>query len=274
MSATAPPEGSVPIVEPLAPAAADERAKRLKLYLGGQASWYLSLGIQFVLFPYLVANLLGMPASLVGIAQMSLMAPSLLFMLLGGATADHGDARHILIRVHLLAVLPPLALGLALASGRLSYTLLLIYALLMGTLGAFAMPARDSALSRVAGSHISQAVTLAMGTQLGAQLLGMLLAALAAATGAPTLLFFQAAIMLAGAWASAQLTALPPPARSGAEGRLAQVLDGIVVAWRIEIVFAVIIVMFLVGIFYVGSFMVAIPLMVRDVYHEIGRAHV
>ncbi|HEX7777442.1 MAG TPA: MFS transporter [Parvibaculum sp.] len=243
------------------------RNQRLRLYLGGQASWYVSLGIQFVLFPYLVTNVLHESAAKVGIAQMSLMAPSILFMLLGGATADHSDVRRILIRVHLLAALPPLILALVFETAHLSYAMLIAYALAMGTLGAFAMPARDSALTRVAGSGIQQAVTLAMGTQLFTQLLGMLLASFAAATGAPALLVFQMAIMLAGAWLTARLAALPPSQTGTGEGRLAQIIDGIQTARRSEIIIMVIAAMFAVGVFYVGSFMVVLPLMVRDIYH-------
>ncbi|MGB5949105.1 MAG: hypothetical protein WBG82_07270, partial [Parvibaculum sp.] len=49
------------------------RSQRLRLYLGGQASWYISLGIQFVIFPFLVTQVLHEPAARLGIAQMSLM---------------------------------------------------------------------------------------------------------------------------------------------------------------------------------------------------------
>lgn len=243
------------------------RGERLRLYLGGQASWFVSLGIQFVLFPYLVANVLGETAAKVGIAQMSLMAPAILFMLLGGATADHADARRILIRVHVLSALPPFALAFFYQTGHLSYALLIAYALAMGTLGAFAMPARDSALSRVARTDIQRAVTLAMGVQLGAQLVGMLIAAAAGFTGTPVLLLFQAIVMLAGGWASARLDPLPPAQTGAGESRLKQIADGIAAARRSDIIPPVIATMFAVGIFYVGSFMVVLPLMVRDIYH-------
>jgi MFS family permease len=244
------------------------RGERLRLYLGGQASWYVSLGIQFVIFPFLVTQVLHEPASRLGIAQMSLMAPSLAFMLLGGTTADHGDVRRILIRVHLLAAVPPLALAAVYLSGHLSYGFLIAYALAMGTLGAFAMPARDSALTRIAETGIQQAVTLAMGTQMGGQLVGMLFAACAAIVGAPGLLFFQFAMLLGGCWATTKLQPLPPAHTGSGESRFAQILDGIATARAHTIAFAVIGLNFAVGLFYVGSFMVVLPLMVRDVYHS------
>lgn len=247
---------------------ATTRSQRLRLYLGGQASWYISLGIQFVIFPFLVTQVLHEPAARLGIAQMSLMAPSLLFMLLGGTVADHGDVRRILVRMHWLAAIPPLVLAVVFVSGYLSYPFLIAYALAMGTLGAFAMPARDSALTRIVETDIQQAVTLTMGTQMGGQLAGMLIVAFAAIIGAPALLIFQAALLIAGGWATTKLQPLPPTQVDTGEGRLAQILDGIATARAHSIVFAVIGVNFAVGLFYVGSFMVVLPLMVRDIYHS------
>ena len=184
------------------------------------------------------------PAARVGIAQMSLMAPALLFMLLGGTVADHGDARRILIRVHFLSALPPLVLAGIYLSGNLTYASLIVFALTMGTLSAFAIPARDSALTRV----------------------GMLIAALAALTGTPALLIFQAAIMLTGLLASLKLTPLPPTNAVSTESRFAQIVDGIKTAAAVPIVATVIGLNFAVGLFYVGSFLVVLPLMIRDIY--------
>ncbi|ABS62477.1 major facilitator superfamily MFS_1 [Parvibaculum lavamentivorans DS-1] len=257
---------SVPAATPETETAA--RQRRLQLYLGGQASWFISLGIQFVIFPFLVTQVLHEPAARVGIAQMSLMAPSLLFMLLGGTVADHSDARRILIRVHLFATVPPLLLATVYLTGHLTYAILIVYALAMGTLAAFAIPARDSALTRVAETNIQQAVTLAMGVQMGSQLVGMLIAALAAITGTPALLFFQAAVMLAGFWAAVKLAPLPPTNLAATVGRFAQIVDGLKSAAGIPIVATVIALNFAVGLFYVGSFLVVLPLMIRDIYQS------
>lgn len=240
---------------------------RLKLYLAGLSSWYVSLGIQFVMFPFLVTNVLDESAARVGIAQMALMAPSLLFMLLGGAAADRNDVRRTLVRLHLAAAVPALALAFIYAASDLHYLWLIAYALAMGTLGAFAIPARDSGLARVIGStSMQRAVTLAMSTQLISQLVGMLIAAGAGKTGVVALLGFQSIVMIAGAIATYRLAPMPPTHAPSDGGRLRQVLDGIGEARRVPIIITVVLVMFCVGIFYVGSFLVALPLMVRDVY--------
>ncbi|MCE9649604.1 MAG: MFS transporter [Parvibaculum sp.] len=252
------------------PSVAEARTQRLRLYFGGQASWFISLGIQFVLFPYLATELLHETPARVGIAQMSLMAPALLFILLGGTIADHSDVRRILVRLHVLSALPPLILFAVILSGHLSYGVLIAYALAMGTLSAFAMPARDSALNRIAETNIQQAVTLAMGTQMGSQLLGMLVVSMAFIVGVPALLLFQMTMLLGGAVATGKLDPLPPEHAPSGEGRLAQIVDGIAEAWEQPITFMVIVLNFAVGLFYVGSFMVVLPLMMRDVYNFNG----
>src|SRR5262249_61763470 len=64
-----------------------------------------------IAFPWLVAIVLGEPAQRVGIAQMAVMAPAMLFMLYGGAVADRADCRRLLLRYQAMATLPPLALA-------------------------------------------------------------------------------------------------------------------------------------------------------------------
>ena len=123
-------------------------------YLTGVASWFSSFGMQNIVFPWLVTVVLHEPASRVGVALMSLMAPSILFMLLGGAVADRADCRLLLVRGHFLVALLPVGLALTIAAGLLSYGALIVYALGVGTVGAFVLPARDAMLTRVAAGNL------------------------------------------------------------------------------------------------------------------------
>ncbi|MGK2740281.1 MFS transporter [Tepidicaulis sp. LMO-SS28] len=252
-----------------------EGSGELGWYMTGQASWFISLGMQFVLFPHLVANVLQQPAFLVGVAQMCLQIPNLLFMLVGGLAAERSDCRSILVRVHLLAAVPALGLGYAVLQGLLSYEILIVYALAMGTLGAFAVPARDSSLSRMAGADVQRAVTIAMGVQLTGQLFGMLsvqlipiLPATLGLTEADSVSFFlhvQAAVMLLGGMAVYQLKPMPS-LHKGTAPRLDDILDGLRTVRRSPSIFPVVVLITSIGLFYVGSFMVLMPLMVRDIY--------
>ena len=253
-------------VDPNSPIAS---AGQLRWYIVGQASWFASMGFQFVLFPFLVTTILHESPARVGIAQMSLMVPSLALMLIGGVTADRIDARRILLTAHMLAALPPFALAVIYSLDALTFSTMIVYGLAMGTLGAFAMPARDSALTRFAGTDMQRAVSMAMAAQFSSQLIGMIFIAGLSRLGVDLglLLFGQAAIILAGAWAAFRLMPLAPhrDQTNGGKAHL-ELLDGLRAARASESVLLVVGLMFCVGLFYVGTFMVLLPLIVRDVY--------
>lgn len=255
-----------------------ESQATLAWYMGGQAAWFFSFGLQMIMFPILVANVLDETGTRVGIAQMSLSAPAIIFMLLGGATADRGDPRTILFRVHLFASIPPLALATALNSDLLSFEILVCYGLFMGTATAFAMPARDATLSRVGGTNIQRTVTLALAVQQISQLIGMVVALFAATLGAPLLFVGQALVMLAGGIASRQLPKRSQDSDVVHAPRMQAMRDGLSYVRQSDILLPVVIGMFAIGVFYIGSFLVVLPLIVRDFYHggymELGIANI
>ena len=234
-------------------------------YLAGIASWFSSYGMQTIVFPWLVAVVLHEPATRVGIAQMSLSAPSILFMMLGGALADRADVRRLLVRGHLLGALPPLALAAVIAMGEFSYAALIAYALAVGTLGAFIMPARDAMLGRVAGADLGRAVAIMSATQFAAQLAGIAAGAAAGRIGATALLVAQGVVLALGGLAALRLPPAPPVAHAG-ESRLAAMRGGLREAMASPVIWPVIVTQLAVGILYVGAFLVVLPLLVRDVY--------
>ena len=240
---------------------------QFRWYLGGVAAWFSSFGIQMIVFPWLVAVVLKEPAQRVGIAQMAMMAPAIAFMLLGGAVADRADCRRLLLRYHVLAALPPLALAGIVAAGALGYPAVLAYGIAMGTLGAFVMPARDALLTRVVRRGRERAIAITSAGQFVFQLGGIVVAGCAAWIGAPALLVGQAVLLGAGALAVSGLVHAPPAAaHRHDESRLAAMRDGLREVMRSERIFPVIVVMLAIGVFYGGAFAVTLPLIVRDVY--------
>src|SRR5262245_10841548 len=235
-------------------------------YLGGIAAWFSSFGMQTFLFPWLVTVVLHEPAARVGIAQMSLMAPSIVFMVLGGAMADRTDVRRLLVRGHLVVALPPLVLAAAITHGWLSYGALIIYALAVGTFGAFVVPARDAMLGRVAGGDLGRAVAIMSATQVTSQLAGIAAGAAAGRIGAPALLVLQAAVLAAGGLAALRLPSAPPQPHATAQSRRAAMLDGLREARGSPVIAPVLVAQLGAGILFVGSFLVVMPLLVRDVY--------
>jgi hypothetical protein len=236
-------------------------------YLAGLATWFVPLGIQMVLFPWLVAVVLRMDAFAVGVAQMALMAPSLLFLPLGGLAADRGNPRKLLLRYHLLYAMPPLALAGVLSLGGLSYPLLIVYGLAAGSIGAFAVPTRDALLPVVAAGNLPRAVALATALQFGGQLIGIACASSADRIGAPPLLVLHAGLVLLGLVAVWRLPDPPPHPPAEHPGFWRSVSDGVAAASRSDQIWPVLLLNFGVGVFYVGPFMAVLPLVVRDYYH-------
>jgi MFS family permease len=238
------------------------------VYLVGLATWFVPLGIQMVLFPWLVAVVLRMDAFAVGVAQMAIMAPSLLFLPLGGLAADRGNPRRLLLRYHVLYAIPPLALAAVLYAGGLSYPLLIAYGLAAGSIGAFAVPTRDALLPGVAGKgNLPRAVALATALQFGGQLVGIACASSADRFGPYPLLLLHATMVLAGCVAVWRLPDPPSHPPANHPGFWRSVGEGVSAAAKSDQIWPVLLLNLGVGIFYVGPFMAVLPIVVRDTYH-------
>ncbi|MSP75774.1 MAG: MFS transporter [Rhodospirillaceae bacterium] len=233
----------------------------------GLASWFVPLGIQMVLFPWLVAVVLHMDAFAVGVAQAAIMAPSLLFLPLGGLVADRGNPRRLLLGYHILYAMPPLALALVLMmEGGLSYPLLIAYGVVAGSIGAFAVPTRDALLPALAQGNLARAVALATALQFGGQLLGIACASTADRFGPIPLLLLHAALVLLGCLAVWRLPDPPPHPPADHPGFWRSVGEGVSAAAKSDQIWPVLLLNLGVGIFYVGPFMAVLPLIVRDNY--------
>lgn len=235
-------------------------------YLIGLGSWFVPLGIQMVLFSWLAAIVLHMNAFYVGLAQVALMAPGILFLPLGGLVADRGNARRLLLLYHLLYAVPPMVLGAILAAEGLSYPLLIAYGLAAGSIGAFAVPTRDALLPAVAGGSLPRAVALSTALQFVGQLIGIAAASQADRWGALPLLGLQAALVALGAIAVWRLPDPPPHPPVEHPGFWRSIGDGVSEAAKSEQIWPVLALNFGIGVFYVGPFMAVLPLVVRDVY--------
>jgi MFS family permease len=238
----------------------------LRWYLTSTAFYLVPGGIQLVLFPYLIAVYLNESPERVGFAQMASQLPMLLLILWGGLLGDRMDQRRLLIFLQLGMMVPPLIMAMLIGSGYVVYELLVAWAIVGGCFGAFAQPARDALLNRVAGNEIQRVVTISIGVQFGIQILGFALGSTADRIGAPVLLVTMAFFLLAAAFATSRIPrveASPKPAR---RHPLREIGEGLAIAWRSETIRPSIVQTFAVGVFFAGTYLVILPLMVRDLY--------
>lgn len=249
-----------------APASGHTEERAFGWFAGEVGSWFGAAGMQSVVFSWLVVGELEASPEWVGIAQTSVLLPSLLLLLFGGAAADRVDPRGLLMALRGAAALPVVLLAAALSLGSASMAGVLIYGVCLGTVGGLAMPARDALLSRVAGSDLMRAVTGMTAAQFGSQSLGTLCAGAAGWTGLVPVLAAQAVLLLAGVYASFRIPAAAPLARESHPSALHELTEGLRVVLRSELLRAPALLAMSVGFFFVGPFLVTIPLLVRDVY--------
>jgi len=236
--------------------------------MAGVTSFVIPMGIQTILFPWLVAVQLHESVDRLGIAQMSTQLPGLFLILFGGLLADRIDQRTILIVAHIIAALPAAGLAIILYLDLLSYGVLIGYALLMGTVGAFIQPARDGMLNRVAGDQLQRTVTVTMGLTFGAQIIGFAAASFADTVGAVSLLMLHSLIILSGALISLMLKPAPPPPQDKESGtRLSQIKSGLELVIRSPRMGPALVTMISMSLFFGGCFVVLNPIIVRDIYH-------
>lgn len=246
----------------------------LSIYYLLVALYFFAFGMQFVLFPSLVAFFLGASAAGVGLAQSALSAPMFCLLMFGGLLAERARAGAALARLHVAFALAAIGLFAVVANGWLTYNLLIGYAILVGACAAFMMPVRDAALNGVVqreaarGNHTSIATAAAVTTavQIGAQIAGILVARGAGSSPAPYIAL-QALILSLGAVVSLGLRAPKPTGHERSiVGAFRDIRDGIAYCFRNPIMSPMLISAAYVGVFVIGSFQVLFPLIIRDAY--------
>ncbi len=243
--------------------------KRVHWYLIGSGSWFVAHGIQSVLFAWLVTMVLRESPEKVGVAQMTMMLPSLFLMLVGGSLADRVGARRMAILAQSAAAVPPLALALLVALDALSFPLLLGYALAFGVVQAFVTPARDGMLTHVAEGRIQHTVLIVSLVQFSVQLFGFGLGAIADSLGAVPVLLVQALVIVGGLYGYFRLDdPVRPPLHSGPlfAALRESIAEGARVVLAVPAMRAVMMVNFATGMCFMGSYLVAMPLLVREVF--------
>ncbi|MFC4724411.1 MFS transporter [Glycocaulis abyssi] len=243
-------------------------------YMAVVAAWFASFGLQTTLFPGVINFTLAESPARLGIAQAALTAPMLFLLPLTGVLAERADRRTLLLVFHCVAGVSAGIMSALLYAGMLSYEALVVYALVVGSAGAFVMPARDSAVNGVTrvtqrlGRPLSlqRAIVFASLVQFGAQIAGMGAGFLASYTGPAPLFGVQALILFAGGLIALSMPRLPRP-REHTEPVLTALVTGLRTVISSPVIWPMTLIMIAVGALVVGGgFFVIIPVLVRDIY--------
>jgi len=239
-------------------------------YLGGVGASSLAQGLQIVLFPWLLVGVLGESAVRVGYAQMVLMMPQLLFILIGGVVSDNRHLGRHLFRLYMFYSVPCLLLLLAVWLEYLSFGLMLLFGFCFGTVTAFIQPARESLLSQVADKQLQQAVARASLIQFSAQSVGIILAGYMDSLGLLILIFLQILLLLSSGWLLRQCLPVEPyePLERRHGSTWKDMMSGLAVVRRDTRLLQLMMVVAATGFLGFGLYLVAMPILTREVYHQ------
>jgi MFS family permease len=235
-------------------------------FLASAATWFGSWGMQQVMFSWLIVEVLQEDPAWVGTAQMVQMLPSVLFLLLGGALADHLERRNTLVMTHLAASLAAAALVVMVLRDRLSFEVLLVYAACWGSVQALHLPARESLLYDIGRHSLSRAIPGSTLVQFVGQATGNLLVGSAAWLGAPLVIGMQSALLLAGVVPTQMLPTgrvVRPP---GHGPTLRDIRSGLGVVFQSPRLRSLVMLVAFNGFLFLGSYFVLLPVLVRDFY--------
>ena len=207
---------------------------------------------------------------MVGVAQMALLLPATLFMLIGGSLADRFGGKRVAVISQTLAALPLGMLATVLWFERLSFTIMIAYAISIGSLQAFVTPARDGMLNTVARGRIQRTVIKVTLIQFLVQMGGFALASTADNIGGFLIIATQTFIIVGGAIA---LGLLP---KTEAHSHISQepwvsaigrsIAEGYRTVWSNSSTRMVVLQNFAMGACFMGSYVVTVPLLIRERY--------
>ncbi len=252
-------------------------AAELVIYYTLVGLYFFAFGLQFVLFPALVTFVLREPPEQVGIAQMALSAPMFALLLIGGLIAERSRVNRILAILQLGIAAASVILALIVFAGGLTYPILLVYAVAVGSCAALLGPARDSALNGVVARvaqqggapSIATAAAMTTSVQIGAQIGGIITARAAGADTGPYLVL-QAGVLTAAALVALFLRTPAPEKKPNDGGRFKAAIkdlkEGLTYSFNSPVMGPMLISAFYSGVFIIGSFQVLFPLIIREDY--------
>lgn len=238
----------------------------LHYYLVGTGSWFLAFGIQSVMFSWLVTMVLRESPEMVGVAQMCLLLPGTALILIGGSYADRFGARRVALWAQSLAIVGPLLLLALVVSGRLTFLTMLGYAALMGCAQAFVTPSRDGLLSQVAEGRVQRTVMITSVSQFGLQVVGFVVASAADFAGAAPILVVQALVLSIGVYGFSHIDNHRHGGDAAVPRLLHSLLEGGRTVFSSPAMRTILLQNVSMGFFFMGSYIVTMPLLVRDVY--------
>jgi MFS family permease len=244
------------------------RYRNYRLYMVGQIISTIGTWMQSVAMPWLALQLTH-SGLLVGLVLAAQFLPVLLGSQLGGAIADRYRKRNVLLVTQTLFTVPSFTLFALSATGHAQYWMIVVAAIVTGTINAFDVPSRQSFVIEMVGRQdLMNAIALNSSVFNGATVIGPSVAGvIIAAVGVPICFLANSVSYLAAVGALSLMRDLPAPATERRdEPLLARIAQGASYA-RHEPVVGMLLVCVAVFSLFAMNRLTLIPLFADQVLH-------
>lgn len=238
-------------------------------YLAAIGASNVATGLHTVLYPWLIVGVLEESPSDLGLAQMALLLPNLLFILPGGVISDGRHRGSWLAFLYILYTIPLAVLFWAVYWGHLSTALVIGFGVLFGTITAFVQPARESLLAYTDTTVMHQSVAKVLVIKFIAQGLGFMLAGLLGYIDLSNLVVIQMVMFIVTALLIrrshpriSEATELPNSDRD----HWAELQEGLALFRNDRRLLHLLYLVFATGVLPFGIFLVGIPILAHQVY--------
>ena len=235
------------------------------LWLGMLA---LAAGVEMELIAigYLVYDITGSALRL-GIVEAAFAFPTLLFSLFGGVLADRMDKRLIIQISQSLEVVVGFTVAVLILTDSITWTHLLIMALIEGSLFAFMMPARLAIVPRLVSSNqLTNAIAMNTAAFSAMTLLSPVLAGGIYGLAGPGAVFLTLSTFKVVSVALTTLVRRVPPIENDQKSSvLLDIKEGLNYVWRTRLVL-MLLVLGLISFMLAWPFHTLIPVFIKDIY--------
>lgn len=255
-------------------------------YLFAVAALSVALGVQLILLPWLVIDELSLSSVWVGWVQAAVLIPNLLLLLLGGLSADRDGVRYLWLVLVVNGLLHG-ALAYIIHSHWLSIVLLLVYAGALGVINAFVQPWREYLLHQVnhhsensRGHGLQSLVAKSSLCVYIGQAVGVVLSSAMDVIGSEQLLLIQLCLVGVAILGFYRVQSLLSPfavnevdnATDGKHARNPSIIGRLKTSWQemwcLPALRSLLCIVAFNGFFHIGVFIVALPLIVQQVYGQ------
>jgi len=252
--------------------------RRIRMFLLAHGASAFSMGVHQVLLAWLAISMLHLQAQHLGWVQAAGLLPSLALMLFAGALADKRNAISIMVVAQTLQSACFLLLALLVYFNSLNYVGLMVYAAAVGMTNAFVQPVREKVVGELSDHSFQLKITRASIVQFSLQAIGIVVASLSDHAGLLLVILVQTAVALLAALQLKTLsrvlaTEKPEPSAVGSDiditveaslsGHIVEVLQKVL---RESPIAQLVALVSFNGFMHMGLFIVAIPILARDVY--------